>query len=384
MTKLKIGIDASNLRQGGGRTHLIELLNVADPERDNIEFVIVWGSEETLALLPERPWIKKTSVKKISQGFIWRTIWQFFISARHARIHDCNIFFAPGGSVVPTFKPTVTMCRNMLPFDWKELSRYGFSITTFRLILLRFIQTFSIKNSDGVIFLTSFARNAVLSCVGPISGKSTIIQHGVNYRFTNSGNKTPRLRSINSEKIIKLIYVSKIDVYKHQWVIVEGIAIARRETGLDLRLTLIGSSYAPAMRRLQKAINRWDPEERWTDCLGHIDYDQIEKVYHSAHIVVFASSCENMPNILLEALASGLPILASNRGPMHEILGKSGNYFDPENASDFANCLVRFLDESDHSLPPLRQDVDVVEQFSWERTAIKTFSFLSKIKNANN
>ena len=54
-------------------------------------------------------------------------------------------------------------------------------------------------------------------------------------------------------------------------------------------------------------------------------------VLKRAHLFVFASSCENMPNTLVEAMASGLPIACSDRGPMPEILRDGGTYFDPEN-----------------------------------------------------
>jgi len=41
-------------------------------------------------------------------------------------------------------------------------------------------------------------------------------------------------------------------------------------------------------------------------------------------LFIFASSCENMPNTLLEGMASDLPIACSNRGPMPEVLRDGG------------------------------------------------------------
>ena len=53
-----VGIDASNLLGGGGRTHLIELLAHLEPSRHGIEHVIVWGAGETLSLIEKRNWLK--------------------------------------------------------------------------------------------------------------------------------------------------------------------------------------------------------------------------------------------------------------------------------------------------------------------------------------
>lgn len=53
-----------------------------------------------------------------------------------------------------------------------------------------------------------------------------------------------------------------------------------------------------------------------------------------------------MPNILLEGMAMGMPIACSNYGPMPEMLGNSGEYFNPEDPKDIAfaiNNLVSSL-----------------------------------------
>ncbi len=60
---------------------------------------------------------------------------------------------------------------------------------------------------------------------------------------------------------------------------------------------------------------------------------------------VFASSCENMPNTLVEAIAAGLPLACSRRGPMHEILGDTGLYFDPESHLSIAEAIRRLIDD---------------------------------------
>ena len=63
-----------------------------------------------------------------------------------------------------------------------------------------------------------------------------------------------------------------------------------------------------------------------------IPYHELHSEYKDADLGVFASSCENLPIILIEKMASGLPIACSNKGPMPEVLGSAGVYFDPENS----------------------------------------------------
>lgn len=91
-----IGIDASNLRQGGGRTHLIELLKAANPQIDHFKELHVWGSAATLALLPDAIWLKKVHALMTEGGLIRRTIWQRFVLPRLCTEANCDILFAPG------------------------------------------------------------------------------------------------------------------------------------------------------------------------------------------------------------------------------------------------------------------------------------------------
>jgi hypothetical protein len=56
---MRIGIDASNLRTGGGITHLVELLRAADPGSHGITQLVVWGGRATLDRLDDQPWLVK-------------------------------------------------------------------------------------------------------------------------------------------------------------------------------------------------------------------------------------------------------------------------------------------------------------------------------------
>lgn len=86
-----------------------------------------------------------------------------------------------------------------------------------------------------------------------------------------------------------------------------------------------------------------------------------------------------MPNILLEAMASGLPIASSGCGPMPEILGDSGVYFDHEDPVAIARALHVLVEN-----PGLREHCAVLaqqraRQYSWDRCAKETLSFLVEV-----
>ena len=347
MLKPVIGIDATNLRLGGGRTHLTELLRAADPHRDQFHSICVWGSNETLDKIDDRSFINKKAVPELERGLFSRIIWQFFFLHEEVKKARCDVLFSPGGVLGRKFRPSVTMSRNMLPFDNRELLRYGFSWMTLKMFLLKFFQSKGFRRADGVIFLTGYAAKKVLEQVGPVNGLTTVIPHGLNPTFLISEGALAKKTERCFGDEVRIVYVSTVDVYKHQWGVVEGVAEARKVSGLNFKLDLAGPYYPPALRKLQAAMMQHDPDSEWVRYLGQIDYHNINTLYAQAHIGVFASSCENMPNILLETMASGLPVISSNYGPMPEILGNAGLYFDPEQPDTLAKALLQLFSSED-------------------------------------
>lgn len=376
--QLTIGIDATNLRGGGGVTHLVELLRVAQPERADIKHVVVWGGRQTLNAVEQRPWLEKRTPPVLDKGLLKRTLWQRFVLSKAAREAGCDVLFVPGGSYAGNFHPVVTMSRNMLPFEFSELKRYGCSLFAIKLLLLRLTQSTSYRKADGLIFLTDYARKVVLKVTGVLHAKTCTIPHGLNSRFIQPPKTQRAIADYDDDNPYRVLYVSIIDQYKHQWFVVEAIA-ALRQRGFPVVLDLVGPAYPPALKRLNKAVDRLDNVKAWVHYHGAIPFNELHLRYAQADLGLFASSCENMPNILLETMASGLPIVCSNRGPMPEVLGAAGEFFDPENSEDVARAIQTLIES-----PQLRSELAQVsylqaQRYSWQRCADETFRFIAAV-----
>jgi glycosyltransferase involved in cell wall biosynthesis len=376
---LVIGIDAANLRRGGGRTHLTELLRAADPPRHGLTRVVVWGGSESLAALEDRPWLEKVNPPELDGGVLRRALWQRFHLSEAARESCCDVLFVPGGSFAGAFRPVVTMSRNMLPFEWRELRRYGWSAITLKLLLLRLMQTRSYRHADGVIFLTRYAREQVLKGTGTLKGAAVIIPHGLDSRFCMEPRPQRSIDNYSVGDPYRVLYVSIVDQYKHTWHVVEALAQLRRQTGWPVVLDLVGPAYPPALKRLAAAVRRFDPAGAWVTYHGAVPYADLPVMYAAADLAVFASSCENMPNILLECMAAGLPVACSDRGPMPEILGDSGVYFNPEEPADIAGALSQLIASPELRTVKAATSFSAAAKYSWRRCAADTFNYVAGI-----
>lgn len=376
--KLTIGIDATNLRRGGGVTHLVELLRAARLGVHGIERVVIWGGQATLNAVDAHPWIDKRNPPALDKGLIQRTLWQLYSLSQEARDANCDVLFVPGGSYAGNFHPVVTMSRNLLPFELREFMRYGLSLLTLKMFLLRLTQSRSYQKADGLIFLTDYARQVVLGVTGKLYGRSCTIPHGLSPRFNQPPKSQRAIEDYDDANPYRVLYVSIIDQYKHQWFVVEAVA-ALRNQGFPVVLDLVGPAYPPALKRLNETLDCLDTDRTWVRYHGSIPFDELHLRYARADLGLFASSCENMPNILLETMASGLPIACSGRGPMPEVLGSGGVYFDPEQPAEIASALRELIES-----PQLRSKLAEAcyrrsQQYSWQRCADETFKFLATI-----
>lgn len=375
---MRIGIDASNIRGGGGVTHLLELLRAANPQKHGFDQVFVWAGAATLAKFEKQSWLHCMHDPLLEGSLLHRVYWQRFKLVKSARELACDILFVPGGSDASGFHPTVTMSQNMLPFEGRELRRFGWSWMTCKLMLLRYTQSRSFCRADGVIFLTQYAHDVVSKKLKIKRNKTKIIPHGIDQRFV-SAPRTQRAMSQYSEKQpFRILYVSIVDVYKHQWNV--AVAVAQlRASGYPVVLDLIGPSYPPALKKLKNILCKVDPRGECIHYYGAVPYAELHMRYLQADLCVFASSCENLPNILLEGMAAGLPIACSSRGPMPEVLGDGGLYFDPENVQDIAQTIRSLLESPDLRERFAKTSFSRSEVYSWQRCAEETFQFFAQV-----
>jgi glycosyltransferase involved in cell wall biosynthesis len=378
MQAIRIGIDAANIRIGGGITHLLELLSAIEPKQMQVKEVVIWGNAQTLQSLPNANWIKKINPPSLEKSLLSRVLWQIFSLSSAVKAAQCDVLFIPGGSYVGSFHPVVSMSQNLFPFEWEMIAKSGFSVRTLKFILLRWAQSFTFKRSDGVIFLTEYAKQAVLKVTGPLSARSMVIAHGLNPRFDYQPKSQLPIEQYSQDHPYRLLYVSTIDVYKNQLELIQAVHLLRLK-GYPLALTLIGPNEAPALAALQKAQQQVDPSSDWLEYLGALPYKSLNLEYQKADLGVFASRCETFGMTVLEKMSVGLPIACSRESSMHEILGNAGIYFDPTDPQDIVEAIEQYL-----LSPNLRDENQqrahvLAQQYTWARCAGQTIQFLREI-----
>lgn len=370
-----LGINASRARSGGAKAHLVGLLTESDPREFGFSRVYVWCDPDLQRVLPPLSWLTKESAVVASTSIASQLFWERYRLPTLLKERNCSVLFNVDAGSVCQYRPMVTMSQDMLSYEPGEMERYGLSRNRFRLLALRYIQNASLRASHGVIFLTKYAATVIQRACGRLNTIAHI-PHGVGEQF-----RDVRLHLNHTEfgrRPIVCLYVSNTAPYKHQIHVVTAFAAMRRR-GCDVNLKLVGGGIGPYHEKLIKQISILDPDGRFVVLKDFVSHNDVPALLATADIFVFASSCENMPVTLLEAMAAGLPIACSNRGPMPEVLEDGGVFFDPEDPRSIEEAVARIVSDDSLRNAISAKSKKISARYSWERCSRDTFSFLARI-----
>jgi glycosyltransferase involved in cell wall biosynthesis len=195
-----------------------------------------------------------------------------------------------------------------------------------------------------------------------------IIPNGVDgTRYTNEARawSPPRLFSVG-----RIVYQKGLDL---------GLRALAQLKDLDWLWSIAGDG--PQMETLKSLADDLGIAERVT-FLGWQSREQLAMDYHQANLFLFPSRHEGMPNAMLEAMSSGLPVVATKIAGNEELVieGETGFLIPSENVDALRDALRKILTD-----PSLREKMGVAsrqrveQEYSWENVARQYSEFLEKI-----
>jgi glycosyltransferase involved in cell wall biosynthesis len=107
--------------------------------------------------------------------------------------------------------------------------------------------------------------------------------------------------------------------------------------------------------------------------VGYVDADHRRALFEGARLLVQPSFDEGFGMTVLEAMSAGVPVVASNRGSLPEVLGGAGLLIDPDQPADIARAIGRLLEDEPLSAACSARGVARASAFRWQSTADRVF-----------
>ena len=113
--------------------------------------------------------------------------------------------------------------------------------------------------------------------------------------------------------------------------------------------------------------------------LGAVPYEEIAQYYQRSDIFVFPSYLETFGHPLLEAMTSGVPVVAADIDVFREVASDAAVYCDPFEITSIAAGLSKVFDDSTIRENLTRAGMRRVDQFTWDQTARQTLQLLHDV-----
>jgi glycosyltransferase involved in cell wall biosynthesis len=190
-----------------------------------------------------------------------------------------------------------------------------------------------------------------------------VIPNGVDCEFFKPGPHS-------EHSTLTLLSVGRLHRQKNVQRMLETLLAIRNQSGLPAIARVIGDG--PERKNLEKFARQHDLQGA-VSFEGWLPRSDVAAAYRSATVLVQFSRYEGMSNTILEALASGLPVVASGIPENRELIEqeRNGLLFDPnEDVSKIAQAIVRL-----HQNPDLRTQMStqarqhITAKYSWDHVA---------------
>jgi len=388
---MKVLINAASAHMGGSVTHLQSILKWL-PKKMPLGQAVVYVPEITVDVLPTGEGIDVRPYPYASTQGLQRLYFDQVEIPRLAWREEIDVLFsATGFGTLWSPVPQVLLVRNMKYFDPQFQAKYrslGRSFTRTR--LRRWHSLLSIWAAEAVLFPTRAIKETVGTHIS-LAGTAT---HALHYgydraHFAASGQDEDGMPEVLRQHVGRkgplLLNVSTYAVHKNLETLIEALPhLLNRHP--DLTLVTTTSRKQTSDKEEYDALSERAKElgvaEAWTE-LGYVSHDELPSVYRSADAYVFPSFTESFGHSMVEAMASGLPVIAANTEVNREVCAGAASYFDPFDPADCAKTIRGVLENRDQRTEMTQASVRRAEEFSWEKYTKQLANVFSEIVGKN-
>jgi glycosyltransferase involved in cell wall biosynthesis len=262
---------------------------------------------------------------------------------------------------------------NELPFGKKTFSTKEV-VTIHDLIFLRYPETYTsidrkiytkkfseaCKRADTIIATSASTKNDIVHYFGTDATKIGVVYQSCNDLFINPSSMQYDLSHFHLPEQY-ILSVGTIEDRKNQLLILEAI----KET--DLHLVLIGKQKAYTEKL--KAFMTQNQMAHRIHFIENASNEALIEIYHKASVFVYPSFYEGFGIPILEAMALGVPVIASNTSSLPEVGGDAVLYFNPNRAEDLNTALSSILNNAAFKNSLILKGKNQAQLFSKEKMA---------------
>jgi glycosyltransferase involved in cell wall biosynthesis len=377
---MKIVINAMAAVAGGSVTYLLNFLPALSEIDTSHEFTVLLSDtlrDDISEQLPSNDKIAYQYIQK--KGLIQRIFWEQFVLPLWLYRHGADVLFAPM-DVAPVLAPCPVVLAVRNPNPYYEIGIKGNAKAKF--LFQKLLTRLSARKARKVIFVSHYARDTIAPQLGIPSHKREVVYHGLDHEIFNPCRQFKKTHRAFREKVDTLVpfvlCVSTIYPHKNYDTLFSAWEKLPERIRRQYKLVIAGMCANPGYcDKLFDLVDMLDIRAE-IEFLGRVPYSLVPYLYAQASTFVLPSYLETFGHPLVEAMSMQLPIVASDRTCIPEIVEDAAVFFEADDAEELANRLVDVLTDQVLRDALIDRGEDRSKDFDWSITAKKTFQIIKQ------
>lgn len=229
---------------------------------------------------------------------------------------------------------------------------------------------YTIRKAAMIITVSENTRQDLLDLTGACPDKVITVYNGLDDRFRNPVEETMRRETLEKFGVYEpfILYAGRLQPRKNVERLVDAYERLRNAGRFHGQLVLLGADREffceGPQTRIDASLYRRDIVQT-----GHLPDSVVAHFYAGAQAFIFVSLFEGFGFPVLEAMASGIPVVCSNVTSLPEIAGNAALLVDPLDVDQIADALNAVLSDDGLRQRLIRDGRTRAGKFSWQRTA---------------
>ena len=288
------------------------------------------------------------------------------LKAQALRGNESYIYHGPNFFLPPFAGPKVATFHDLSPFTWTQCH------TPERIRYMQKELKQTLNTANALITDSEYTRKELANYFSwPIEKIYTVpLACGEEFHPRSIEEVNPVLQQYGLQKNGYSLFVGTIEPRKNILRLLD--AYATLPLNIRQRWPLVLTGYQgwrseEIHERIRKAES-----EGWAKYLGFLPAEQLPFLFSGSRVFVFPSLYEGFGLPVLEAMASGVPVVCSNSSSLPEVVGSAALMTNAENVDHLSTLIEQALQDDVWRKNACEQGVNQSRKFSWERCAKQT------------